>query len=266
MIAARSSSAVFRGVSPRSWMSDPAPRTTPLAGDVSAAVMPFARVTGIASLRGLMPATVRKWALYVPTVWSSRLASTAPISTSPSCVFGSMRPGYTCWPETSRTGRPSGVSTRPRGPTAAMRPSRTTTTPSSTGGPDTGWTVPPARTKSRPGAESAPAASGDASPGDGARPGSTVGNRFARSAASGQPSRATGSSVTEPRSRGGRSRTGSPRVSSSRSASNSTTPSTTVSSTRVEVSKGSPDSSTRSPSFPSSRVPTRSSIRSCSAG
>ncbi len=73
----------------------------------------------------------------------------SPPDTVPRCECVSTRPGITTLPAVSIVSAPRGTRTAPTGPTATISVPRTTTTPSSIGGPDTGSTLPPANASVR---------------------------------------------------------------------------------------------------------------------
>ena len=69
------------------------PETRPPAGAARAAVIPLARATGNSSLWGLTAIHASAWGLTSPVSVVSTEPGTLPISTRPSVVRPSMRPG-----------------------------------------------------------------------------------------------------------------------------------------------------------------------------
>jgi hypothetical protein len=126
-------------VHPERRTSVEVPDTSPPSGAAMTCVIPFARVTGISSESGLIAIAVCTCGLIEPVSAMSTPPATEPISTRPTTVFASIRPGYRCLPAPSTTEAPgSGASPRP---TATIRPPRKLTVPSSITSPETVWTV-----------------------------------------------------------------------------------------------------------------------------
>ena len=92
-IATEGRMAMSSVVHPSRWISAACPAITPPAGMVMAAVMPFARVTGMCSLAGLIATPMRNCGLNTPSSVVSFISRTEPISVAPSCPPESIRPG-----------------------------------------------------------------------------------------------------------------------------------------------------------------------------
>ena len=145
-IATRGRSTMLIGStgSPPRWITAarPAMSEPPGSGSTAARVIPSIRVTATGVVSGSRPSTTSKAAVMRSS--SSELsvvAGTALISTTPSWLAESKRPGVTHLPAASTTRAPAGTATPV--PTAAILPSRITTVPFSIGGPETVYTLPP---------------------------------------------------------------------------------------------------------------------------